>query len=454
MTHRRGWMGLAALAVMAGVPLRAQSPWLPASDPVGIARSGAGVAYGRSLEAAALNPALLVTLPGKGGAYLAGGMASASGQSTLQSNSRTLYTDDRNRAVAALGAFWSLGESFALGLKLDTPFLRQGELPREGGLRFSGSALDLSAHRLEAQFAWAIRPDFSVGLGVGIARLSLDERVALRAVVPVDPALPVSATNTALGLVETELLQEGRKTVPSASLGFRWALGPRWTVAGAVQGPMKADLTPEVAIYGAPSFYGQDGFGSAPSGMESKGAALLGASTPIAERGRLVLPGRASVGVRQRLNQFFTWEADLRFVGASSMEFPDLPTLRTPSGLVRSPRAPLAFRSGFGGSLMGEFLVGKRWVLRGGLSLDPAALEPQSISPLLGGASSAGFSAGVGYALWGGELSVGYQFRQSRDLDTRRVDGQWDISGYRPSGTLARVEGMGHLWAIGYRKSF
>ncbi|HOD34160.1 MAG TPA: outer membrane protein transport protein, partial [Holophaga sp.] len=211
MTHRRGWMGLAALAVMAGVPLRAQSPWLPASDPVGIARSGAGVAYGRSLEAAALNPALLVTLPGKGGAYLAGGMASASGQSTLQSNSRTLYTDDRNRAVAALGAFWSLGESFALGLKLDTPFLRQGELPREGGLRFSGSALDLSAHRLEAQFAWAIRPDFSVGPGVGFARLSLDERVALRAVVPVDPALPVSATNTALGLVETELLQEGRK---------------------------------------------------------------------------------------------------------------------------------------------------------------------------------------------------------------------------------------------------
>lgn len=454
MTHRRGWMGWAAMALMAGSPLAAQSPWLPASDPVGIARSGTGVAYGRSLEASSLNPALLVTLEGRGSAFLAGGMASASGQSTLQSNSRTLFTSDRNRALAALGASWRLGESLALGLKLDTPFLRQGEWPKEGGLRFSGSAIDLSAHRLEGQVAWAIRPDLSVGLGLGVARLALDQRVALRAVVPVDPTQPLSGTNTAEGLVETELLQTAQKTVPSASLGFRWALGPRWTVGGAIQSPLRADLDQEVSLYGLPTFYGQDGFGLPPSGLDAKGAVLLAASTPVAGRGRLVLPGRATVGVRQRLNQFFTWEADLRYVGASSMEFPDLPALQTPNGVVQSPRQSLAFRSGFGGSLMGEFLVGKRWVLRAGMGLDPAALEPRSITPLIGGASSASFSAGAGYTLWGGELSLGYQYRQSRDLDTREVDGQWDISGFRPSGTLARVEGMGHLWALGYRKTF
>lgn len=454
MTHRRGWMGLATLAVMAGVPLAGQSLWLPASDPVGIARSGAGVAYGRSLEASALNPALLVTLEGQGSAFLAGGMASASGQSTLQSNSRTLFTTDRNRVLVALGASWSLGETLALGLKLDTPFLRQGELPREGGLRFSGSAIDLAARRLEGQLAWAVRPDFSVGMGLGVARLSLDQRVALRALVPVDPTQPASSTNAAEGLVETELLQSAQKTVLSASLGFRWALGPRWTVGGALQSPLRADLDQEVSLYGTPAFYGQDGFGLPPSGLDAKGAVVLGASTPVAGRGKLVLPGRATVGVRHRLNQFFTWEADLRFVGASSMDMPDLPSLQTPSGRVQSPREPLAFRSGFGASLMGEFLVGKRWVLRGGFSLDPAALEPQSVTPLLGGASSAAFSGGVGYTLWGGQLNLGYQFRQSRDMDTRRVDGQWDISGFRPSGTLTRVEGMGHLWALGYRKTF
>lgn len=454
MTHRRGWMGWAAMALMAGAPLAAQSPWLPAGDPVGIGRSGAGVAYGRSLEAASLNPALLVTLEGKASAFLAGGMASASGQSTLQSNSRTLFTSDRNRPVAALGAAWRLGDALALGLKLDTPFLRQGELPREGGLRFSGSALDLSAHRLEAQLAWALRPDLSVGVGLGVARLSLDQRVSLRALVPVDPAQPVSATNAAEGLVETELAQEGRKTVPSASLGFRWALGPRWTLAGTLQSPLRAELDSEASLYGTPAFYGQDGFGLPPSGLDAKGVAVLAASTPVAGRGRLVLPGRVTVGIRNRLNQIFTWEADLRFVGASSMELPGLPALQTPSGLVESPRAALAFRSGFGASLMGEFLVGKRWVLRCGMSLDPAALEPRSVSPLLGGAASAGFSGGVGYALWGGELNLGYQFRQSRDIDTRRLDGQWDISGFRPSGTLTRVEGMGHLWALGYRRTF
>jgi hypothetical protein len=69
-----------ALAFLAaGTALPAQGLLgVPASDPAGIARSGAGVAFGRSLEAASLNPALLVTLPGKGGASTTAWTATAS----------------------------------------------------------------------------------------------------------------------------------------------------------------------------------------------------------------------------------------------------------------------------------------------------------------------------------------------------------------------------------------
>jgi len=341
-----------------------------------------------------------------------------------------------------------------LGLKVDEPFQRQGILPHEGGLRFTGSRLDLAARRLEAQAAWALRPDVSLGVGIGVARLSLDQGVVLRAVVPVNPLAPISTTNPAEGLVETELTQSSQKTVPAFSLGFRWAIGPRWTLGGTYQGALRATVDADATFVGEPSFWAPDGFGLPPLGMEAKGRDLLGASRPLAGRGRLVLPARATLGVRQRLNQFFTWEADLRYVGASSMEVPNLPALQTPSGLVESPREPLAFRSGFGWTLMGEATIGKRWTVRAGLGMDPASLEARSIAPLWGGAMSSAFSGGVGFRVWGGEWNVGYQYRQARDIDTRRLDGLWDVSGFRPSGTLTRVEGMGHQWSLGFRKGF
>jgi hypothetical protein len=76
------------------------------------------------------------------------------------------------------------------------------------------------------------------------------------------------------------------------------------------------------------------------------------------------------------------------------------------------------------------------------------------VSAVLGGARSAAFSAGLGYRLWGGELNLGYQFRQAEDRDVVSLDQVWSLSGRRSTGTSTRVEGMGHLWSIGFRKSF
>jgi len=50
---------------------------------------------------------------------------------------------------------------------------------------------------------------------------------------------------------------------------------------------------------------------------------------------------------------------------------------------------------------------------------------------------------------------VGYQFRQSQDTDVQNLDGYWKSSGYGTNpGSTTRVEGMGHLWSVGYKRTF
>jgi len=230
--HRWLGTGLAGLVTGLSVPLAAQSLWLPASDPVGIGRGGAGVAFGQSLEGATLNPALLVTLRDPASAYVGLGMDISSAQATLQSNQRNLFTGDRNAVIPSLGAAWKAGERLSFGLKFDEPFQRHGELPKESSIRFLTRSLDLKAERLEFQAAWAFRPDFSLGLGLGLARLSLDSSVSLRAQVPVNPALPAGTSNPSLALVETDVRQKGGVPVPLFPLGLRWAGNPRWNLGG------------------------------------------------------------------------------------------------------------------------------------------------------------------------------------------------------------------------------
>ena len=76
----RGVIGAGLMVGVAALPALAQSLALPAVEPVGIARSGAQVAYGYSLEAATANPALLASLKEKTGFYLAAGLELASTQ--------------------------------------------------------------------------------------------------------------------------------------------------------------------------------------------------------------------------------------------------------------------------------------------------------------------------------------------------------------------------------------
>jgi hypothetical protein len=111
-------------------------------------------------------------------------------------------------------------------------------------------------------------------------------------------------------------------------------------------------------------------------------------------------------------------------------------------------------KSHFGLQVSAEVELSKFWLLRGGLALEQRSIEETNIEPLLGGARTSAFSFGAGYRTWGGELSIGYQYRQSEDQDTRKGDGVWSATGYRPTGTRVRLEGMGHLLALGFRKSF
>jgi long-subunit fatty acid transport protein len=112
-------------------------------------------------------------------------------------------------------------------------------------------------------------------------------------------------------------------------------------------------------------------------------------------------------------------------------------------------------RSHFSFSTSSELELGKFWTLRGGLAFEQRSIDAAVAEPLLGGARTAAFSIGAGYKVWGGELSLGYQFRQSEDNDTRRLTGDWRDTGYVPTPiNRVRMEGMGHLVAIGFKKTF
>jgi long-subunit fatty acid transport protein len=125
---------------------------------VGIARAGTGVAFGQSLEAAALNPALLVTLREDASAFLSAGMEMQSSQATLQSNSQVLFSTDRNRVLPAMGAAWKIRPDFFLGLKVDEPFMRHVDMPMAYSGRFEGQDLVLETHRIELQAGWSATP--------------------------------------------------------------------------------------------------------------------------------------------------------------------------------------------------------------------------------------------------------------------------------------------------------
>jgi long-subunit fatty acid transport protein len=445
-------MGTLGLLAGLGAPRLAAQTWaLPASDPVGIARSGAGVAYGASLEAAALNPALLATLREPASAYLALGLELQAAKATLQTNQMILYSSDRNRSLPALGAAWRISPTKVLGLKLDEPFMRHAQMPLDYAGRFQGQALDLRTRRLEGQLGWAANPNWAFGASLGVTRIQYAWDNMVRTVVPLpsNPTIP-------LGLMETDLHQAGAKTVPSYSLGFRWAMNPRWTIGGCYVAPIKGTL-PLSASYGSvpAQYYTLAGTQPGPGGIGGPGAALQAASPVRPGSGGITLPGKATLGVRQRVNQVFTWELDLRYILGSSTELPGYPTV-TPPGLgpVSGTGEGSQFQNGLGMSLMGELNVSKHWVVRIGVSLDPALRQNNDVDPLVGGAKSAGLSAGFGVKCFGGELNAGYQYRQSQNVDVPNLEGTWPSSGYATTPATTRVEGMGHLLSVGFKWAF
>lgn len=455
----RGSVGMGLVMGLAALPVAAQSMALPAADPVGIARSGAQVAYGYSLEAAATNPALLASLKEKGGFYLAMGLEMSSTQQSLESEQtavrKTYFSFDRNRTLGAFGLAARLSPTLTLGLKLDEPYLRHGRLLDNAPSRYLGDGIDLSARRLEGQSAWTLSPNLSVGLGLGVARLSYDSSSVMRLSVPNDPTSPVSGANAVNGLVEQRVGQSGDKVVPSYSLGLRWAINPRWTLGFAHQSGLKGDLAMKAEFRDAPlRFYDNDGLSTAPLGAGARATVLLAGSSPSAGSSTLELPSQTTIGVRHRITPMMTWEADLKWTSAN-LRVPAFATVETPSGTVSAPAELPRGKSHLGLHLSAEVELGKFWILRGGLALDQRSVEEASAEPLLGGARTAAFSFGAGYKVWGGELSLGYQYRQSEDQDTRRLTGDWSARGFDPTPVnRVRMEGMGHLMALGFKKTF
>ena len=148
-----------------------------------------------------------------------------------------------------------------------------------------------------------------------------------------------------------------------------------------------------------------------------------------------------------------TWETDLRWTSAG-LRMPAFAQVSTPSGLVSAPSELPQGKSYLSLSASVEVELSKVWTMRGGLALDQRSVDESVTEPLLGGSRTAAFSIGAGYRTWGGELSLGYQYRQSEDQDTRHLSGVWSNTGFRTGVTRTRIEGMGHLLALGFKKTF
>lgn len=450
-------IGLGALGLLAGLgtPLAAQTLWLPASDPVGIARGGAGVAFGQSLEAAALNPALLVTLRDDASAFVAAGMELQSSQATLQSNSNVQYSSDRNRFLPAFGAAWKLKPNLYLGLKFDNPFMRHSLMPSTYTGRFEAQGMDLATRRMEAQLSYAVTPGLSFGASLGMTHVKYSFTNSVRVPVPGVPGTPVSPTNPAQGILEVNAEERGSKYLPSYALGFRWAMNPRWTIAGAFQGAIQGTLPLTARVDASHSqLVGISGFGTPNAIAVPAAQTLQGALTANPGDGGITLPGRFTLGVRQRMTQIFTWEADLRYILGNGMKLPGYATVTGPSGTVSGKGFQDDLHSGFGISLAGEVAFTKNVTGRIGLSSDPGLRKDPSLEPVLGGSRTAAFSAGVGWRIFKGEMNFGWQIRQSQDREVKHLDGTWGLGEPGTTGTLTRVEGMGHLWSVGYKKAF
>ena len=456
LCRRSGSALLFSLALGMGGVVSAQTPDMLAADPVSIGRAGAGVAFGRSLEGATLNPALLSTLEDRNSIYFAAGFELQAAQVTLQSNQMVSQTSNRNRLLAGFGWGHKQSDQWSYGLKLDQPWERHGLLPYDASGRFLGRESDFSVRRLEGQLAYesAAHPGLSFGLGVGVTRLSFTGINTIRALVPQDGTQPAGGSNPVIGLAEQSLTESASSTRPSFTLGARWAISPRWTLGATFQSAVTGDMSLSTGYFSGPSYVGVNGYPPTPAGIDAQGAAMLARSTVLPGDGRFKLPAKATIGVRNRLNNLFTWEFDIRSV-QGGLRMPAWASLNTPNGLVTAPGQVATTKSTIGFSVMGEVDLTKRLVLRGGIAYDPAYLDSSEVNPVLGGQASASFTLGATYRMWGGEWSAAYAYRQAQDIVVPQgVDGTWNQGGYTPSGTPARVEGMGHLISFGYKISF
>lgn len=451
-------MGRSTLGLLAALgalqPLAGQTLWLPASDPVGIARAGVGVAFGSSLEACALNPALLVTLRDRGEAFVSAGMEMQSAQATLQSNSNIIYGSDRNRFLPALGAGWRPTPTLAFGLKVDEPFMRHVDMPTTYSGRFAASQMELTSHRLELQAALAVRPGISFGIGLGFTDVRYAFGNFVRVPVTVDPQAPLSSTNDSLGMLEMGVRESASKLLPGFTLGARWAINPRWTVAAAYQGRISGTLNLSASSWNTGGVVDNNGYGAANPIAATLAPAVAAATRVRPGAGDIALPGRFMVGLRQRANQTFTWEMDIRYVQGTQTRLPGYAILTGPSGSVAGAGVPGPFHNGWGVGLMGEITLSKRVTGRLGLAQEPNLRPDTTLDPTLGGAKGAVFSAGLGWKVLGGEVNVGWQIRQSEDRETPGLGSVWGLGGLSSNGTSTRVENMGHVWSVGFKRSF
>ncbi len=449
------WIKVGGALATGTVGLLAQTVVSQGSDPITIARAGAGVAFGRSLEAASLNPALLTTLQDAASAHLALGRDSQGAFSTLQGNQHKSYSDDRNRFVLGGGASWTINPRLRLGVIVDQPFRRQVELKRDSDARFLGDRLSIAGRRVEAQLGWSPegRPELSFGAGLGFTRVELEMGSTLRAAVPLNPTQASSPSNPVTDVTEFQLREKGSKIVPAYTLGARWALSTRWTLGASYESGVKTSIISEASTHGSLTVYDYDGYSLPVVGAADRANALMGSSQVQQGSGDLKLPSRLTFGVRQRVNQLFTWEADVRLTfGGTSL--PTFASLQTPSGTVSAPSQMAEGGSNKALFILGEVAMTKSWTLRGGLALESSSLDASKGNPLLATGAQSTFSGGAGYKIWGGELSLGYQYHYLRQQDRQDLAGSWGALGFRSSNALVRYEGVGHLLSLGFRRSF
>jgi long-chain fatty acid transport protein len=349
----------------------------------GMAHTGTGIA--RDASAIYFNPGALLFCP-RGDVQI--GASLSYGRTRFLAQTPSVYRADMNPQVLSplsVFAHWRGQAAHARwsgGIGLYQPFGYVSAWPEDWKGKFITQEYEVGTLVLQPTVCRRISPRWSAGLGLSLALGSYLSRRAMQVDGPNDTegSALLNAAGTGLGL----------------NLGVYFQPNDRFSAGLSWRSPLRIELAEGSARYVVPESLGSqypDQFFSA----------------------LLLLPGSLSLGIAFEPEARLRVAADLEIAFWARIDSFRLRGLEPVEGFLDFPARhyvnTMALRVG------GEYNLGTRWALRGGLFYDGSPVPQRKVSPELPDSDRIGLTLGAGMQLhprWALDFSYQYAFSGER----------------------------------------